>query len=193
MTLQRLKLLLYAVTCSLFAVAPIGAQQKKASVAYYDQNVRFTVITDGTIRMEWNSNGQFVDNNSFVAINRDYPKVNYKLKNTGKTVEIQTSKMILRYKKNTGKFSAKNLYISSSKSENIIPFSWKPGQKNNGNLKGTYRTLDRFDGDSSCYTKKRMKLDDGLISTDGWTFIDDSQSCLFDKSDWPCKSNIPSI
>ena len=111
MTLQRLKLLLYAVTCSLFAVAPIGAQQKKASVAYQDQNVRFTVITDGAIRMEWNSNGQFVDNNSLVAINRDYPKVNYKLKNTGKTVEIQTSKMILRYKKNTGKFSARNLCI----------------------------------------------------------------------------------
>jgi len=192
MTLQRLKLLLYAVTCSLFAVAPIGAQQKKASVAYQDQNVRFTVITDGAIRMEWNSNGQFVDNNSFVAINRDYPKVNYKLKNTGKTVEIQTSKMILRYKKNTGKFSPRNLCISSPKGKDIIPFSWKPGQKNNGNLKGTYRTLDRFDGDSSRYTKKKMKLDDGLISTDGWTFIDDSKSYLFDKSDWPWVMKRPS-
>lgn len=55
-----------------------------------------------------------------------------------------------------------------------------------GNLKGTYRTLDGMDGDTQTQTwvadtKKgdKLKLEDGLLATDGWTLIDDSQDfCL---------------
>ena len=37
------------------------------NVAYKDGNVRFTVITDGVIRLEWHPQGQFTDLASFVA------------------------------------------------------------------------------------------------------------------------------
>lgn len=61
-----------------------------------------------------------------------------------------------------------------------------------GNLKGTYRTLDGMDGDTQTQTwvadtKKgdKLKLEDGLLATDGWTLIDDSQGLLFDDNkDW---------
>lgn len=53
-----------------------------------------------------------------------------------------------------------------------------------GNLKGTDRTLDGFEGDHNIYSHQDMKLEDGLLSTDGWTLIDDSKNFLFDNSEW---------
>lgn len=48
--------------------------------AYSDNNVWFTVISDGTIRLEYAPDGKFVNNKSFVAVNRTYEKVNYCVK-----------------------------------------------------------------------------------------------------------------
>lgn len=69
------------------------------NIAYADNNVRFTVISDGTLRLEYAPDGKFVDNKSFVAVNRLYPDVDYKLKSKGAWIEIMTSKMRMRYKK----------------------------------------------------------------------------------------------
>ena len=38
--------------------------------------------------------------------------------------------------------------------------------------------------DSNIYSHQDMKLEDGLLSTDGWTLIDDSKNFLFDNSEW---------
>lgn len=120
----------------LFTCFSLNAQQKSANVAYQDEHVRFTVITDGTIRIEYAPNGEFVNKNSLLAIKRDYPKVNYKLKE-GKWIELSTAKMKLRYKKNSGAFTAENCQIISAKG--VTPaFTWKPGMKQKYNLKGTY-------------------------------------------------------
>ena len=63
-----------------------------------------------------------------------------------------------------------------------MPFVWKPGMQQKGNLKGTYRTLDGYDGDTYVYDERRpkMPIEDGLLATDGWTLIDDSDNFLFD-------------
>ena len=53
------------------------------------------------------------------------------------------------------------------------------------NLKGTFRTLDGYDGNYSTYKNQEMPLEDGLLARDGWTLIDDSADFLFDDSDWP--------
>ncbi|BCS85299.1 alpha-xylosidase [Prevotella herbatica] len=161
--------------------------QKKVlpNVAYQDGKVRITIITEGVARLEYVPDGKFVDNNSFIAVNRNYPKVDYKLKNSGKMIEICTSKMILKYKKNTGKFTADNLSITSVKGKGFVPFAWKPGLTDYGNLKGTYRTLDSYKGNLHLGDNKPMPIEDGLLSTSGWKLIDDSKSYLFDHSDWP--------
>jgi len=39
----------------------LGAQEKSNNVAYEDTNVRFTVISDGTIRMEYAPDGKFIN------------------------------------------------------------------------------------------------------------------------------------
>ncbi|MDR1762728.1 MAG: glycoside hydrolase family 31 protein [Dysgonamonadaceae bacterium] len=166
------------------------SQQGRSNIAWSGENVRFTVITDGVIRLEYSPDGKFVDNKSFVAVNREYPAVDFKVKTSGSQIEISTSKMTLKYKKNSGRFTADNLVITSNKG--LLPFVWKPGMKQKNNLKGTYRTLDEYDGDqyaSPEYLRPgespTMPIEDGLLATDGWTLIDDSQNFLFDNSEWP--------
>ncbi|MCM1151002.1 MAG: glycoside hydrolase family 31 protein [Alistipes sp.] len=165
---------------SLFCLQTMQAQTLQKNVAYADSQVRFTVIADGAVRLEYAPDGKFTDAKSFVAVEREYPAAEYRVKR-GAWIEIATPKMILRYKKGSGAFSAANLSIRSPKGASV-PFAWKPGMRQTGNLKGTYRTLDGYDGDTYVYDERRpkMPLEDGLLATDGWTLIDDSRNFLFD-------------
>lgn len=182
----------WIVLCGLLIVmfGSVSAQALQSNIAYVDNQVRFTVISEGVIRMEYAPDGNFVNEKSHVAVLREYPSVDFKLKKKGAWVEIVTSKMKLRYKKNSGQFSKDNLFITSM--NDLVSFAWKPGMQQKGNLKGTYRTLDGMDGDTQSQTwvadsKKgdKLQLEDGLLATDGWTFIDDSKGLLFDDdSDW---------
>ena len=175
--LKTLSLLLVALFC-----IPLAASGQGTNIAYQDGQVRFTVVTDGTLRLEYAPDGQFVDDFSFVAVNRKYPAVDYKLKKDGRWVELSTSKFRMKYKKGSGRFTSGNLSIVSVKG--VHPFRWTPGMKQKGNLKGTYRTLDGYDGDRHIHTNELMPLEDGLLATDGWTLIDDSDNFLFDDTDW---------
>ena len=189
------------ITTALAAIATCAVAQNQ-NIAYQDQNVRFTVITDGAIRMEYTPDGQFLDSKSFIAVDRSYPAAAYKVKNTPKTVTISTDRFVLSYTKGSGMFNEKNLRISSTKTKRktdgkqkannpyTTSFSWHPGLKDNANLKGTYRTLDGYDGDTNLDSHK-MPLEDGLLSRNGWTFIDDSNGYVFDDSDWQWVSHRP--
>ena len=172
------------LTLSLLMLLAIGLPAQSKNIAYQDETVRFTVITEGVIRMEYAANGHFVDNASQVAVIRDYPVVDFKVKE-GKTIEIITAKLQLKYKKGSGAFTADNLSITSLKG--VKPsFTWKPGMTQEHNLKGTYRTLDSYNGETHVNdSTKYMPIEDGHLASDGWTLIDDSQSYLFDNSDWP--------
>ena len=171
-------------TLSLLILLAFGLQAQSKNIAYQDETVRFTIITDGVIRMEYAKDGHFVDEASQVAVIRDYPAVDFKVKE-GKTIEITTAKLQLKYKTGRGAFTADNLSISSLKGINPS-FVWKPGMVQENNLKGTYRTLDSYEGDTRVgTTDQKIPLEDGLLATDGWTLIDDSKSYLFDNSDWP--------
>lgn len=173
-----------ALLATALAVMATPATAQNTNVAYQDNNVRFTVITDGAVRMEYAPDGEFFNDSSFVAVVRSYPACQYKVKNGKKTVEITTDRFRLTYAKGTGKFTQENLTITSAKGKGSVPFSWKPGTVDTKNLKGTYRTLDGYDGDTHAEAGK-MPIEDGLLSRSGWTLIDDSQGYAFDHSDWP--------
>ncbi len=161
--------------------------QSQGNIAYQDECVRFTVITDGVVRLEWQPEGRFTDSPSLVASERNYPDAEYKVRNTGRKLVIETSRMTLEYKTGSGKFNASNLVIKA----NDGFFTWKPGMKQKANLKGTFRTLDGLDGDLQTQTwvadmKKgeTRQFEDGILAKDGWTLIDESESYLFDDSEW---------
>ena len=172
--------LMLLISASIFA-------QSQSNIAYQEDCVRFTVITDGVIRLEWQPEGRFTDLPSFVASERDYPAADYKIMKSGRKVRIETSKMIVEYKTGTGKFDASNLTIKARDGF----FTWKPGMEQKENLKGTFRTLDGLDGDLQTQTwvadmKKgeTRQFENGILARDGWTLIDESESYLFDDSDW---------
>ena len=184
---MRMQMKLMLLSAMLIFVTGVLSAQQKQNIAYQDSQVRFTVITDGVIRLEWQPEGQFTDLPSFVASERDYPAVDYKVRSSGKTVRIETEKMTLEYKKGSGKFDSANLVIKA----NDGFFTWKPGMKQKENLKGTFRTLDGLDGDIQTQTwvadmKKgeTRQFEDGILAKDGWTLIDESESYLFDDSQW---------
>lgn len=177
------------LTLAFTAVGLSATAQTSDNVAYKDGTVRITVIDDGAARLEYSPDGKFVDDYSQVAVNRKYAPVDYKVTNSAKKVSIRTDAMTITYLKGTGPFSSSNLSIVSAKKKGSLPFVWKPGMKDDGNLKGTYRTLDGYDGNMK--GDKPMPIEDGLLSRNGWTFIDDSHSYLFDHSDWPWIENRP--
>ncbi|RYY37288.1 MAG: DUF5110 domain-containing protein [Sphingobacteriaceae bacterium] len=150
---------------------------------------RFTVLTPRLIRMEWTSAMPFVDNATLTIINRDLPVPRFTSTTQDGYLVIKTDELELRYKKGSGKFTEQNLSVTSLDKKHA--FSWEPGKKQKGNLKGTYRTLDNFDGDYHIWDKKKMELEDGLLATDGWTLIDDSQKLLFDNAEWPWVTERP--
>ena len=180
-------LLVCLLATSVRLVAGDSSAQTKANIAYQDGSVRFTVITDGVIRLEWQPEGRFTDLASFVASEREYPEVEYKVCQRGKSLEISTSKMILKYKVGTGAFASDNLEIKAADGF----FTWRPGMVQKENLKGTFRTLDGLEGDLQTQTwvkdspkGEHRPFEDGILAKDGWTLIDESQNLLFDDSDW---------
>jgi len=164
---------------ALFCCLLVSAQNN----AITDGNARFTFLTPHIVRLEYDSTRKFVNNKSFVVINRDQPIVQYTKKKEGQWLILRTPVMEVKYKHESGKFTPDNLMITytDSPKRKIV---WKPGMKNTGNLKGTFRTLDGLNGDTHVNEKSPKEFEPGLISRDGWYLIDDTNNFLFDTSDW---------
>lgn len=150
---------------------------------------RFTVLTPRLIRMEWTSTPPFMDKPTLTVINRNLPVPKFSSRVENTDLIIRTDELELRYKTGSGKFNADNLVVTTLNQQHS--FRWSPGKTQKGNLKGTSRTLDNFDGDYHIWDKKKMELEDGLLATDGWTLIDDSKKLLFDNSEWPWVTEHP--
>ena len=137
-------------------------------------NVCFTVLTDRIIRIEFSKDNLFEDRPSQVFWYRDEPVPKFKKKVTDKVVEIETDYLHLLYKIGRSGFTSRNLSIKLKNTR----ITWRYGDSasNAGNLKGTARTLDGVAG--------RTKLEDGLVSTAGWSVVDDSKTLVFDEHGW---------
>ena len=175
------------LSAAMILISAALSAQTKGNIAYQDSEIRFTVITDGVIRLEWQPEGRFTDEPSLVASERNYPETDYKVRTVGGKIRIETPEMTLEYKKGSGRFRPDNLVIKA----NDGFFTWRPGMKQKENLKGTFRTLDGLDGDVQTQTwvadmKKGdiRRFEDGILARDGWTLIDESESYLFDDSEW---------
>ncbi|MQY80443.1 MAG: alpha-glucosidase, partial [Bacteroidetes bacterium] len=172
-----------------FLVSSFACGQEYNPVANQDAviksgNARFTVLTPGLIRMEWAEDAVFEDRASLVFVNRNLPTPEFRKQKKGKWLRINTDKFTVKYKIGSGSFTDKNLRIEFE--DDGTQNQWKPGTVNKGNLSGTIKTLDGFDGTIMRWsTKKPIALEPGILSRDGWVLIDDTVKPLFDNSDWP--------
>jgi alpha-glucosidase (family GH31 glycosyl hydrolase) len=135
-------------------------------------HARLTAITPYCVRIEYGSN--FVDKPSFFAVNRTARAKDARASVDGDHAVLDTGIIHLEFKNDGEPPSESNLRALIRQGDQTI--EWSPGKTNPGNLGGTERTLDSWDG-------AKQKLSDGLLSRDGWFLLNDSRSVLFD-DDW---------
>ncbi|KAJ5897132.1 uncharacterized protein N7473_006531 [Penicillium subrubescens] len=152
-----------------FPHTPVAHPEAIISAGKY----RFSVLSDGMLRYEWAEDNQFEDRASVLAINRQLPVPEFRVKENQHNLQIITSRFHLTYDKQ--EFSPNGL--SAVVKGNYGPHGsvWRYGTQAS-NLGGTTRTLDEADG--------RVVLDQGVISRHGYATLDDSKSMLFDDRQW---------
>lgn len=177
-----MNLLCHLLTCLLSLTAawePLAPQE----ATIISGNARFTVLTPQLIRMEWAADGVFEDRATLGVVHRNLPAPSYKLTKLRGGVRIITSALTLEYK--GGKFGQDNLTVSFRLNGKKI--TWRPGMADSGNLMGTTRTLDRYDGYFVQEPDGRLTLDifdKGVVSRDGWVIVDESSRHVFTDDGW---------
>lgn len=137
------------------------------------KNYRFIVLTSQMIRMEYCEEGIFTDSATRTVINRNFPVPEYRVVDTESQLEIITDCIHMVYNKK--KFSKNGLSVQLRGNISAYRSIWHYGEQFE-NLKGTARTLDEADG--------AIPLEDGLLSRNGFSLIDDSKSIVITEDGW---------
>ena len=134
---------------------------------------RITVLTDHLLRMEYSEDGEFIDAASQTVVNRDFPAVEFSVKDTGDELELRTKYLQLNYNKKA--FSANGLSCKTTAVGISSVPAWHYGDPTQ-DLGGTARTLDQVNG--AC------ELEPGIMSWFGSAVLDDSKSLLMTEDGW---------
>lgn len=135
------------------------------------ENYRFTILTERLIRMEYHERNEFVDLPSQTIWFRDFPKTEYETVQDADSITIRTKSLQLDYLKGD-MFSKESLKIQIFPKKHLAAQCWHYGDLCQ-TLKGTIRTLDAVNGST--------KLGEGVISREGFTMIEDSESYLINE------------
>lgn len=149
-----------------FPCEPLGNPESMVAGAQY----RFTILDDRVLRFEWSADGIFEDRASTLAINRNFPKPSFRVKDSETQLEILTASFHLTYDKQ--RFSPNGLVATFTSKQTDWGGEWRYGGPAKDNLGGTARTLD--------WTNGRCELGPGILSRAGFASLDDSTSMLFD-------------
>ncbi len=131
-------------------------------------NIRISVITDKLIRVEISKDSNFCDLPTQKVWHRAFAKATFDCKDNNKFITIKTQ----------------STQFDIDKSGNIVCVILADGRRINdcrkGNLKGTCRTLDGTIG--------AVPLGNGVISENGVTILDDSDSLLYNLDGELCEN-----
>jgi alpha-glucosidase (family GH31 glycosyl hydrolase) len=134
--------------------------------------VRFTLLTPKLIRLEYDPREAFEDRPTQVFWFRKQPVPRFNKTINNEQITLETDALLLNYQIQDLGFHRDFLQIQLKENG----FVWKFGQKNNTNIGGTVRTLDKVDG--------AIPLNPGLVSRTGRTVVDDSASLVFNEDGW---------
>jgi len=147
-------------------------------------NARFTVLTTSLIRMEYSDSGKFEDRPTLAFVNRkvDVPKFQKSVVGTQANITTSTIKLIY----GGGKFTGSSLKVTPV-SDSAFK-GWQFGMtsdKDPGNLRGTFRTLDgNANTTLNCGRNKQPHCEWGLISRNGWSLVNETGVPCLDDDDW---------
>src|SRR6266404_2875109 len=92
----------------IFLTRAILAQAEQQEAKVVVGNARFTVIAPECIRLEYASDGKFVDEKSMFAVGRDAAWHDFKLNRDSSNVVIDTGRIRLRYHPDGKLFNQEN-------------------------------------------------------------------------------------
>ncbi len=104
-----------------------------------EKHARFSLLSDGLVRLEYSPDGVFEDRRSFRAAARPAPTPFVRVSETDGIVTLEGKRITLRYSPDGRPFSAKNLAALDTQTRNTF---WKPGQVDKQNLGGVHLSLD---------------------------------------------------
>ncbi|MCI9504741.1 MAG: alpha-xylosidase [Clostridia bacterium] len=135
------------------------------------KDYRVTVLFDRLFRVERSAEGRFTDEATQAVWFRDMPENKFTVTAAEDALTVDTGAVKLVLKE---KFEQSYAVLGGSECK----------LSNAGNLLGTYRTLDGFDGDMYMYhgTPEKITLGTGVCSKTGVAIVDDGKSLLLDKN-----------
>ncbi len=162
------------------------------------EKYRITVLTDRLVRLEFSPKGEFVDQETQTVLNRNFPVPEYHTEERENTVRVITKNLIVSYEKNqpfTGSTLSIQMIGNPYLRKSGTWFYGDQGLESMGNLKGTASTLDNAVGDTYFKDSEKeenawgepdrpVSLCEGLLSRNGFSVIDDSDSLVFDENGW---------
>ena len=128
--------------------------------------MRFTMLKSRLIRIEFSPEQTFEDRPSQVFWYRNQPVPEFQTYEKDGKLIIETADLELTYRLGEQPIAR---FIQIRLKANGV--TWSYGDRDQTNLRGTARTLDRANG--------RIPLEKGLVSRSGWSLIDDSNSLVF--------------
>jgi hypothetical protein len=158
-------------------------------------NARFEFLTPSLVRMEYSPTGHFTDAPTAVVMKRDWPHVHVDTKTENGWVIASTGTMTLRYRLHSGAFDAANLQVQWQADGSI--HAWHPGQVDDRNLGGLTYSLDNVSTSNLPADSRDSPVNDvipgidvllpkaapGLLSRNGFAFIDDSRTPVWNPMD----------
>jgi hypothetical protein len=185
-----------AAAAALLATLP----QAHATTAITEGDARFEFLTPSLVRMEYSPQQRFVDAPTAVVQKRDWPGVAVTQARSGGWLTLTTAAMLLRYKLDSGAFTASNLVVlwrdpSGSKHD------WFPGLPDPGNLGGLTYSLDNIESSNLPPPGNDLgspvhdvipgidvllqPATPGLLSRSGYALLDDSATPVWNAAhDW---------
>ena len=133
---------------------------------------RITVLADRLFRVEKDAQKIFTDQATQSVWFRDLGEVEFTVKTFADRVEVTTK--------------AVKLVVNNDYEKSFIVIDKKKKKlSNDGNLLGTYRTLDGFDGDIYTYDKNgerftKIEFENGVCSKTGVAVLDDKKGLILD-------------
>ncbi len=130
---------------------------------------RITVLTEQMLRLEYSANGVFEDRATRLVFNRSFDTPEFETYFEDGLLHVVTKHLHLRYDEKPFSEFGLQIFVDGTG-------DWRYGAKV-PTLGGTVRTLDQVNG--AC------PLGDGILSTRGFTTLDDSKTIAISEDGWP--------
>ena len=149
----------------------LGISNEKT--VFKGDNYRITVLTERLLRLEYSDGGLFYDGLTETVLNRKFPTPDFKVNEDNKYLEITTKYFKLQYRKGMPFVGPKfapdaNLKVALVNTDKTWYFNHPEAR----NFKGKTLGFDEYG--------TKVKMENGLYSTDGFASIDDSKTMIFD-------------